>query len=307
MLRNLEWPTVGLIAVCYALWLILVTLGDGLPVLLIIPLLALTLTLHSSLTHEVVHGHPTPHRLVNHAFVFLPITLVIPLRRFEAVHLAHHQDHNLTDPYDDPESFYTDPERWARFPVWFKALLRFNNTLLGRMLVGPTLSFGRYWWEDLRTMAGGDRAVRRAWGHHVIGLAMVGAFLWMFGTVPVWAYLVAAYLAVSTLMIRTFLEHQAHELSRGRSVIIEDRGPLALLFLNNNLHAVHHAYPRRPWYELPGVFRQRRAHFLKLNLGYVFPSYAEVIRRFAFRAKEPVPHPFYPDPAPDAERERPEA
>ncbi|MEM8877530.1 MAG: fatty acid desaturase [Pseudomonadota bacterium] len=296
MLRNLEWPTVGLITVCYALWLILVTLGDGLPVLLIIPLLALTLTLHSSLTHEVVHGHPTPYRLINHAFVFLPITLVIPLRRFEAVHLAHHQDHNLTDPYDDPESFYTDPVRWAQFPVWFKRLLKFNNTLFGRMLVGPTLSFGRYWWEDMRSIVAGDRAVRRAWSHHVIGLAMVGAFLWVFGTVPVWVYLVAAYLAVSILMIRTFLEHQAHELSRGRSVIIEDRGPLSLLFLNNNLHAVHHAYPRRAWYELPEVFRQRRSHFLKLNLGYVFPSYLNVIQRFAFRAKEPVPHPFYPDP-----------
>ena len=49
---------------------------------------------------------------------------------------------------------------------------------------------------------------------------------------PFWAYLLSAYLGLSLLKIRTFLEHQAHEKARGRTVIIEDRGPLALLFLN---------------------------------------------------------------------------
>jgi fatty acid desaturase len=156
------------------------------------------------------------------------------------------------------------------------------------------LTFGAFWWRDLGAILSGQCAIRRAWAHHAVGLAMVVMFLAAFGTVPVWAYLASAYLAVSILMIRTFLEHQAHRLSRGRSVIIEDRGPLALLFLNNNLHAVHHAYPRRPWYDLPKLYRARRAHFRRLNLGYVFPNYLEIVRRFAIRAKEPVPHPFYP-------------
>jgi fatty acid desaturase len=295
-LKQVEWPTTGLIAICYALWIMLVTAGDSLPVLLLIPLLGLTLTWHASLTHEVVHGHPTPHRLVNHALVFVPITLVVPLQRFEDVHLAHHHDHNLTDPYDDPESYYLDPIRWAAFPAWFKLVLRINNTLTGRMLLGPALSFGKYWWVDFSAILRGDRDILKAWIQHLIGLALIGGFLFAYGNVSVWVYLVSAYLSVSFLMIRTFIEHQAHRLSRGRSVIIEDRGPLALLFLNNNFHAVHHAYPRRPWYDLPKLYSERRTHFQRVNLGYVFRSYAEVFRLYAFKTKEPVPHPFYPEP-----------
>ena len=36
-------------------------------------------------------------------------------------------------------------------------------------------------------------------------------------------------------------------------MIIEDRGPLSLLFLNNNYHVIHHIHPRVPWYKLPYV------------------------------------------------------
>ena len=36
-----------------------------------------------------------------------------------------------------------------------------------------------------------------------------------------------------------------------------------------------------------------RLVYLQLNGGYRFRSYGEVIRRYAFRAKETVPHPFY--------------
>ena len=57
-------------------------------------------------------------------------------------------------------------------------------------------------------------------------------------------------------------------------MIIEDRGPLALLFLNNNLHAVHHAHPRLPWYRLPGEYARRRDEFLRRNGGYRYGSYA---------------------------------
>jgi fatty acid desaturase len=109
---------------------------------------------------------------------------------------------------------------------------------------------------------------------------------------PVWAYLLAAYLGVSLLKIRTFLEHQAHERARGRTVIIEDRGPLALLFLNNNLHVVHHAHPRVPWYRLPALYRANRARFLGMNEGYRFGSYGEIFTRYLLRAKDPVPHPL---------------
>ncbi|MEL7174203.1 MAG: fatty acid desaturase, partial [Pseudomonadota bacterium] len=100
------------------------------------------------------------------------------------------------------------------------------------------------------------------------------------------------YGGLSLLRIRTFLEHRAHERAAGRSVIIEDGGPLALLFLNNNLHALHHAAPRVAWYRLPALYRVRREEILRRNRGYRFGSYAEIFAAYFFRAKDPVAHPL---------------
>ena len=96
--------------------------------------------------------------------------------------------------------------------------------------------------DEIRALARGERGVWTAWGMHLLGLAPVVAWLWWtgFATLP---YLLAVYLSFSALMIRTFLEHQAAEDPEARTVIIERGGPFALLFLNNNLHAVHHDRP----------------------------------------------------------------
>jgi fatty acid desaturase len=145
---------------------------------------------------------------------------------------------------------------------------------------------------DARAILAGDRRVRAAWAWHVPAVALAAAWV-AWAPMPAWAWVLACYAGMSLLKIRTFLEHQAHERVRGRTVVIEDRGPLAWLFLNNNLHVVHHMHPRVPWYRLPGLYAANRDRYLARNEGYVFPSYAEVFRRYLIRAKDPVPHPFY--------------
>ena len=80
----------------------------------------------------------------------------------------------------------------------------------------------------------------------------------------------------------------------GRTAIIEDRGPLAWLFLNNNLHVVHHMHPRVPWYRLPRLYAANRARYAGRNGGYVYGSYAQVFRRYFLRPKDPVAHPLRP-------------
>ena len=139
-------------------------------------------------------------------------------------------------------------------------------------------------------MAAGDG---RAWPLHLPVMAAMLALV-AASPMPVWAYLLAAYLGLSLLKLRTFLEHQAHARASGRSVIIEDRGPLAFLFLNNNLHVVHHMHPDVPWYALPGVYRARKDHYLRRNGGYLFRSYGQIFRLYLWRAKDPVPHPLWP-------------
>ena len=122
---------------------------------------------------------------------------------------------------------------------------------------------------------------------------MVLVWLWV-APMPVWAYLLAVWLGIALLKIRTFLEHRAHARASGRTVIVEDRGPLALLFLNNNLHVVHHMHPEVPWYRLPALYAGRRAHYRRRNDGYVYASYAQVFRDYLWRPKDPVAHPLWP-------------
>ncbi|MBI1416268.1 MAG: fatty acid desaturase [Limimaricola sp.] len=289
---TVEWRTLGAITGCYALWALGVFVLPPVSLPLAVIVTALAAAFHSSLTHEVIHGHPFRSARLNAALVAPPLVLAVPFLRFRDTHLAHHNDARLTDPYDDPESNYMDGGDWEARPGWYQGLRRINNTLAGRLLIGPALGQVMWMAADLRAIRAGDGAVLRGWLWHLPGLALVLAVVAV-SPMPLWAYLPAAYAALSLLKIRTFLEHRAHERAPGRTVVIEDRGPLALLFLNNNLHLVHHMHPRAPWYALPGLYRANPDRYLGRNEGYRYTSYGEVFRRYFWRAKDPVPHPIW--------------
>jgi fatty acid desaturase len=291
-----EWPTLALLGGCYLVWAAGTTFVSAVWLPFGIVATALAAALHSSLTHEMIHGHPFRQARINEALVFPALTLVIPYSRFRDLHLDHHYDANLTDPFDDPESNYLDAGVWERLPFWWRAVLRFNNTLAGRLIVGPLVGTAAFIAADARLIAAGDRRVLAGWLWHLPALLPVVLWLAFVAEMPAWAYVVSAYAALSILKIRTFLEHQAHERVRGRTVIIEDRGPLAFMFLNNNLHVVHHMHPRVPWFRLPGLYFGNRDRYLKRNDGYMYRSYAEVFARHLFRAKDPVPHPLWRRP-----------
>jgi fatty acid desaturase len=292
--RAVEWPTLIICLATYALWAGATTVIWTFSPLLAIACAALAIGQYSSLTHEVLHGHPFRSRLLSEALVFPGLTVFVPYLRFKDLHLKHHTDPSLTDPYDDPESNYIDPAIWAGLSAPMRALLRFNNTLFGRMLVGPAISALALVTGDLAAIRRGDRRVILAWGLHAIGLVPVWLWLVTVASMPVWAYLLAAYLGWSLLKIRTYLEHRAHEAARARTVIVESRGPLSLLFLNNNFHVVHHMHPAVAWYKLPGLYAARKEHYQRRNEAYVYRSYAEIFRRYLFAAKDPVPHPIWP-------------
>ncbi|MCT8328373.1 fatty acid desaturase [Albidovulum sediminis] len=292
---GVEWPTFLLLVAVHLGWVLATTVLADIWLPLALAVLVLAIVLHSSLQHEVLHGHPFRIRWLNEALVFLPVGLAYPYGRFRDTHLAHHRDERLTDPYDDPESNFLDPAVWDRLPRWRQRLLRFNNTLAGRMLVGPGIGVVSFIAGDLRTLRSGDRvaarAIARDWALHGAGLVLVA--LWIGATGFPWgAYLLATYAGMSILKIRTYLEHRAHELARGRTVIVEKGGILPFLFLNNNLHIVHHTKPGVAWYRLPRLYAENRAAFLQRNDGYFYASYGEIFRRHLLKAKDPVPHPL---------------
>lgn len=288
--RFIEWPTIALFSLAYLVWAGSVFWLAGGALWLAIPLAAVAIAFHGSLQHEAIHGHPTRWASLNTALAWPPLSVVIPYLRFRDTHLDHHRDAHLTDPYEDPETNFLDPECWAALPRPLRVLLKMNNTLLGRILLGPaigTFCFLRNDWKNRES----DARIRQGWIWHIPACIVVLSLVWT-SPMPFWAYALSAYLALSLLRIRTFLEHQAHEQSRARSVIIEDRGPLALLFLNNNLHAVHHAHPQVAWYDLPALYGTHTERFLAMNGGYRFSSYGEIFRRYAIQRKDPVPHPL---------------
>jgi fatty acid desaturase len=290
--RRLEWPTLLMMTACYAVW------GLGLALWSSHPLLALLLTgiaiaQHGSLQHEVLHSHPFRSQRLNEALVFPALGLFISYLRFKDTHLQHHYDPDLTDPYDDPESNYMEPAVWAKLPRAMQILYRINNTLAGRMILGPILGTASFLWQDAKRLLAGEGRIWLAYALHLGGVILVLGFVAWMG-MPLWAYLLAVYLGTALLKIRTFLEHRAHELSRARTVIVEDRGPLSYLYLNNNFHVVHHCMPALPWYELPRIYAEKPEHYQRRSDFYVYRSYAQIIRQYLFRAKDPVPHPVWP-------------
>lgn len=286
MKKKVDWPTLALIIICYAAWFALVFAA---PLWLAIPLLGPVITLQSSLQHEALHGHPFSNQRLNAAVVWPSLNIIFPYTRFRDTHLAHHQDARLTDPYDDPESNYLDPDVWAKLSKTKRLILAINNTLLGRMLLGPIISTLTFLWSE---MWSGSRDIALQWLGHLpaaFGVLLIVSQSQM----PLWAYASSAYLGLSILRIRTFLEHQACADRSGRTAIVECSGIFGFLFLNNNLHVVHHKHPDVAWYRLPKLYRANRDRFLLRNGGYFYPSYAAIFRAYAFRPKDPVAHPLF--------------
>lgn len=287
---HIEWPTVVLTAVVYAIWLLSgALLWDSHPVVTLL-LMTLAATLHSSLAHENLHGHPTRWRWVNELLVGLNLGLVYPYRRYRELHLRHHNDTRLTDPFEDPESYYQAAWRHRRMPGLLRGMLVINNTMLGRMLIGPWLGTMGFLAKELQGLAANAPRIRRAWALNLLGCVpvVVALIAW---DIPVWLYLLTVVWASQAMIsVRTFAEHQWHERPDGRTIIVE-RSPLSFLFLNNNLHFVHHKRPHVPWYCLPTLYRAQQSHWQIGNEGYVYPGYWALWRGHAIRVKEPVTHP----------------
>lgn len=288
---RVEWPTWLALAGCYALWGLALANHAALGWWFAVPG-AMLVAFHSSLQHEVLHGHPTRSSLVNEALVFPALGLAFPYRRFRDLHMRHHNDDRLTDPYDDPESFYLAEGDWSHAGGIMRWLRAFNATFAGRMLIGPALAIWGFWRADARAMLAGDRAIRGAWLRHAAGVAPVLALVWAAG-MELWVYaLIAAYPGVSLIMVRSFIEHRAAEHATQRTAIVDAGWFWRLLFLNNNFHWVHHRYPSVAWYLIPERWRAERDAVLEGNGRYYLPGYAAVAWRWLFRGREPVIHPY---------------
>ena len=290
---RIEGPTWLVLAGCYTLWITALWIAPALGLAVVVPL-SIAIALHSSLQHEILHGHPTRNAILNEITVFVPLGLFIPYRRFRDLHLKHHNDSRLTDPYDDPESFYLvgcDAEAKCSMT---HALLAFNATFAGRMLIGPGMAMFAFWSSELSMLRTGDRRILQAWFRHIVGLAVLVPLL-ILTEIAFIHYLLSAYIGMSLIMVRSFIEHRAAEEQSERTAIVDAHWFWRLLFLNNNYHLLHHEHPALPWYLLPKRRRKDGADAALRNGGYVIPGYGHVAMRWLFRRREPYVHPLRSD------------
>lgn len=291
---TVEWPTLLLIALTYGGLAVLMWSFHALPWWLVMPLAGYLIALHGSLQHEALHGHPTRNGLLNELLVFVNPSIWFPYRRYRKLHLIHHNDDNLTDPSLDPESYYMLPDDWARLAAPLRLLYTLNNTLAGRMVMGPIIGTVRFWPAEFREIIGGNREIAKAWALHAVAVAIVLVYAIFVGGIAVWQYLLFfAWPGIGFSLIRSFCEHQAvHDLGE-RTIIVESAPVFSLLFLNNNLHVAHHTRPQLAWYKIPAYYRAEREALIAKNHGYLMHGYREIFWRYFLTPKEPVvyPHP----------------
>lgn len=299
--RRIEWPTVALLVAFFAAWLALVLGHRAVPwpvqLIMLVPLGGLWM----SLGHELLHGHPTRWNAVNTGIGFLPLSLWLPFVRYKSLHVKHHRS-DLTDPEDDPESFYVPPMTWQQAGSLRRRWTLFLRTIAGRLTVGVPRGILRFWRRDIQLVSD-DRRIAVVWLLHT---AAAGALAWwLFGVVgvnPIVYVCGFCFGGTACTQLRSFAEHAAVATGT-RSAVVKASPPMALLYLNNNLHHTHHALPDLQWYRIPAAHRELGADALaEAGAGLYSGGYLEVLREYCFTPFCQPDHPLSPGARPYGSR-----
>ncbi len=230
---------------------------------------------YGSLEHEVIHGHPTPWRRVNRLIVALPFGVIVPFAQYRESHLGHHgDDRDLTDPTNDPESYYVSLDHWERAGSARRRLIRIRRTLLGRVLLHPWITVASSLrWCSVNPVRGGG---------HLAGVAVVLLGAEALG-LQAWLVVVGlGYGGQALTLLRSFAEHRAVP-NGPRSAVVHAHWIWRLLFLNNTLHLTHHRHPGVAWFELPRVHRAGGYDAEARGGAGVYGGYGQIIRQFLVR------------------------
>jgi fatty acid desaturase len=296
--RRTDYPTLWVAVALYSGFLALTWFFNDLPWWVVLPLGGLLLAWWGSFQHETIHGRPTSSRAFNTVLASPPLALWLPYEIYRETHLRHHRygGRHLTDPERDTESFYRPAGYLRKAGPLRRAVYLSHCTLAGRLLLGPILGVRNLWASELRRVRLGDRSRLQVWALHILSVALL--LVWLIGVckIALWSYiLLVVYPGASLTQLRSFIEHRAGGDPRSRTAVVEAHPLWALVFLNNNLHIVHHAHPRLPWHQLPRVWRQMRMTqpgARAISEGLVFEGgYFQVVRKYLFRPAIPIEHP----------------
>ena len=286
-LRN-DGPTWLVALVLYGAWAALIWFHEALTWWVVAPVGTYLVAWHFSLQHEAIHSFRSAPKWLRWAVVMPPLGLWLPFPLYYAAHSKHHRNTHLTAPGIDTESFYVRQADWEQLSPLRRTLLRANLTLTGRVLLGPLLRLEKL---VVRELTRGDFGNLPHWIVHIV---LVAALFWYITAAGMkwWQYvLFIAWPAFGLGWVRSFAEHRYGRRPGERTAITESNLFWSVLFLNNNLHAVHHVFPRMPWWEIPAYWRANRAQILVHNGNLYFKGYGEICGKWLLR---PIFDPAHP-------------
>ena len=287
-----DGPTLLLALVIYSAWIALIWFNAVLPWWVIMPVGAYLIAWQFSLQHEAIHSFRGVPDWLRFAVVFPPLGLWFPYPLYRKSHSIHHRDQYLTVPGEDTETYYALQADWVRMGPFQRNLLVFNQTLLGRLTIGPLLRLYKLATREIGRVRRGDDSHLPHWAVHAVAVGVLFYFISGICKMPWWQYiLLVAYPGMSLGLLRAFIEHRFGDLPQHRTASVESNHFFGILFFYNNLHVAHHLKPTMAWYEIPRYYRQNRADLLARNQDYLFSGYGEIARKYFIR---PVFHPQHP-------------
>src|SRR6202162_2690696 len=161
--------------VLYGAGFLLIWFNAVLPWWVIMPVGAYLIAWQFSLQHEAIHAFRGVPDWLRFAIVFPPLGLWFPYPLYRKSHTTHHRDANLTVPGVDTESYYVRRADWERMSRGRRALLTFNHTMAGRLLIGPALRLWIMVTRESGRVRKGDYTHLPHWAVHV---AAVAALFW---------------------------------------------------------------------------------------------------------------------------------
>jgi len=256
---GIAWPTVGLAGLVAAL--VAVAWSGALPLWAGFLVATLAAYLAFTVMHEACHGNIHGKRrrwakLGEALGWLLSVTLFAPYPAFRVLHLRHHAHTNHPD--KDPDFFVAGP--------------------LPLAVARGLLTIPSYYAEFLFGATAKTKAAQRERRSVVVGLALYLALAVALCAQGLWREVIALWLGpavvAATLLALAFdwLPHHPHNSrERYRDTRAIDVRLLDLLLLGQNLHLVHHLFPRVPFYRYRAVFDAGRARFEERGAPIVGP------------------------------------
>ena len=249
----LAWPTVALTALVImatvsTLWLFA---AGGLPVWAATVIYAALTYLSYTPLHEAVHGNINGQhdrwQWLNDLCGYLAAPIImVPYASHKAEHFTHHRYTN--QPGKDPDFVVSGMQGGpvALVITGFRFLWVQNSFL-----------FREYWTRATRVERAiyfGELTLSLAWRLAFIGLVDVnGAWI-----VLIVGYLSGAFFTAYWFAYRPHLPYQNAKRYQNTNSLIMPRWmkPLEWFWLGQNLHSVHHLFPRVPFYRYHALHRQ---------------------------------------------------